>query len=158
KLVQLIGTTCFATCFTLLIHSNTHQNLAVAQTPLNPTDQCKSEFRLALDVGHTPELFGTLTARGHTEYEFNLSLAEAVRDTLASRGYKNVFLIKMAGKPDPLEKRDIEANALKANLFISLHHDSVQPSYLKTWIVDGRRQEYNDDVSGYSIFVSEKNS
>ena len=55
---------------------------------------CNHEFGVALDVGHTPERPGTLTARGRTEYEFNLHLAESIRSVLIQRGYKNLYLIK----------------------------------------------------------------
>ena len=118
---------------------------------------CNHEFGVALDVGHTPERPGTLTARGRTEYEFNLHLAESIRSVLIQRGYKNVYVIKMIGGSETLPQRDIKANDLNANLFISLHHDSVKSSYLKTWMVDGKQQQYNDDFSGYSLFVSKKN-
>src|ERR1700720_850283 len=76
--------------------------------------RCAETFRVALDVGHTPQLFGTLTARGRTEYEFNLNLANTIQATLIERGYKNVYLIKMTGDLGTLPQRDVEANRLKA--------------------------------------------
>ena len=118
---------------------------------------CNHEFGVALDVGHTPERPGTLTARGRTEYEFNLHLAESIRSVLIQRGYKNVYVIKIIGGSETLPQRDIKANDLNANLFISLHHNSVKSSYLKTWMVDGKQLQYNDDFSGYSLFVTKKN-
>jgi N-acetylmuramoyl-L-alanine amidase len=118
---------------------------------------CRSAFRLALDVGHTPELPGTLTARGRTEYEFNLNLATFIQAQLAARGYNNVHLIKMSGGLETLEKRVEIANEFRAHLFLSIHHDSAQPKYFETWVVDGKTQEYSDRFSGFSLFVSEKN-
>jgi N-acetylmuramoyl-L-alanine amidase len=99
---------------------------------------CKSEFRLALDIGHTPELPGTLTARGRTEYEFNLKLATFVQTQLANRGYNNIRLIKMSGGLETLKQRVEIANNFKADLFLSIHHDSAQPKYFEQWVVDER--------------------
>jgi N-acetylmuramoyl-L-alanine amidase len=128
-----------------------------APTTLAEPNNCKETFRVALDVGHTPEQPGTRTARGRTEYEFNLNLANFIRSSLTERGYKNVYLIKVNGGPEALAIRYLEANKWNADLFISIHHDSVQDSYLKTWMVNGRSQEYSDQFSGYSLFVSGKN-
>jgi N-acetylmuramoyl-L-alanine amidase len=123
----------------------------------SPSSACKSEFRLALDVGHTPEHPGTLTARGRTEYEFNLNLATAIQAQLMARGYRNVHLIKMSGGRETLQQRVEIANNFKAHLFLSIHHDSAQQKYFDTWIVDGKTQEYSDRFSGFSVFVSGKN-
>ena len=117
----------------------------------------KSTFRLALDVGHTPELPGTPTARGKTEYEFNLSLASFIQAHLGDRGYKNVQLIKMSGGLETLAQRATVADDFKADLFLSIHHDSAHPKYFETWLVDGKPQEYSDEFSGFSLFVSKKN-
>jgi len=43
-------------------------------------------------------------------------------------------------------------------LFISLHHDSVQPRYLSPWTIDGHPQHYSDIFHGFSLFISSKNS
>jgi N-acetylmuramoyl-L-alanine amidase len=118
---------------------------------------CKSVFRLALDVGHTPELPGTLTARGRTEYEFNLNLATFIQAQLTARGYNNIHLIKMSGGLETLKQRVEIANNFRAHLFLSIHHDSAQPKYFETWDIDGKPQEYSDKFSGFSLFVSEKN-
>jgi N-acetylmuramoyl-L-alanine amidase len=148
---------CSTLTFTSAAEASDHNNSAQPLAKPTAEDHCESNMRIALDVGHTPELYGTRTARGRTEYEFNLNLAEAIRSTLTKSGIKDVFLITMRGGLDTLERRDLEANELKANLFISLHHDSVAPAYLKNWIVNGRVEQYSDDFSGYSLFVSEKN-
>jgi N-acetylmuramoyl-L-alanine amidase len=119
--------------------------------------KCNDHFRIILDVGHTPELPGTLTARGRTEYEFNLNLAKQVRSTLLERGLVNVDLLLMRGGRDSLYERVNVANSTRPDLFISLHHDSVQPIYLHRWFVNGKKQEYSDRFSGYSLFVSKRN-
>ena len=146
-------------CETISAHDRDGDSQAqvVPMTSSEPNN-CKENFRVALDVGHTPAQPGTRTARGRTEYELNLNLANFIRNSLTERGYKNVYLIQMNGSgADTLERRFLEANKWKADLFISIHHDSVQDSYLKTWTVNGTPQEYSDEFSGYSLFVSGKN-
>jgi N-acetylmuramoyl-L-alanine amidase len=49
---------------------------------------CKSGFRIALDVGHTPEAAGATSARGITEYSYNLQLARTVASTLGDGGLR----------------------------------------------------------------------
>jgi N-acetylmuramoyl-L-alanine amidase len=39
----------------------------------------------------------------------------------------------------------------------SVHHDSVQPRYLKEWEVNGKTQLYSDEFKGFSIFFSRRN-
>jgi N-acetylmuramoyl-L-alanine amidase len=134
-----------------------HETDERPQVPPLTQNSCKENFRIALDVGHTPEQSGTLTARGRTEYELNTNLADFIRSSLIERGYKNIRLIKIDDGPEALARRYIEANKWNANLFVSIHHDSVKEAYLKTWTVNGMPQEYNDEFSGYSLFVSEKN-
>jgi N-acetylmuramoyl-L-alanine amidase len=119
-------------------------------------NDCKDNFKVALDVGHTPENYGTRTAHGRTEYEFNLKLAKFIQSSLSEQGYKNIYLINIYNGPELLLKRDLEANKLNANLLISIHHDSVQQRFLKTWTVNGKTEEYSDKFSGFSLFVSEK--
>jgi N-acetylmuramoyl-L-alanine amidase len=51
----------------------------------------------------------------------------------------------------------IRANSKKADLFLSIHHDSVQPLYMEQWLVEGRIQYYSDQFKGYSIFVTDNN-
>ena len=44
------------------------------------------------------------------------------------------------------------------DLFISIHHDSVQPRYLSSWESDGETFQYSDMFAGFSLFVSRLNS
>jgi N-acetylmuramoyl-L-alanine amidase len=45
----------------------------------------------------------------------------------------------------------------KADLFVSIHHDSAQDKYLEESEVDGQKQRFTDEFFGYSVFVSRKN-
>ena len=41
-----------------------------------------------------------------------------------------------------------------ADLFISIHHDSVQPHYLMQWEFEGKTRHYSDVFRGFSVFYS----
>lgn len=126
------------------------------QTPASPCDPAK--LRVIVDVGHTREAGGALSARGVHEYEFNLRLATLIRSDLAAAGFPASELLISKGARRTLEQRADRANAAHADLFISIHHDSVQDSYLRPWTYQGHRYLYSDRFRGYSIFVSYENA
>jgi N-acetylmuramoyl-L-alanine amidase len=116
-----------------------------------------AEFKIALDVGHYRAKPGATSARGVTEFTYNLLLAREVLAGLRRAGFAAAFLIGESGDPLPLLQRTQIAAQSGAKLFVSLHHDSVQPRYLSQWMVNGQLQHYSDLFHGYSLFVSEKN-
>lgn len=117
-------------------------------------DGCSpARFKVALDVGHTLSQPGATSARGVPEFAYNQRLARTVQAALARAGIATA-LIGEAGGPMPLLDRTRLAQGAGASLFLSLHHDSVQPQYLSTWMVDGRPLPYSDIFRGYSVFVS----
>ena len=75
---------------------------------------CKPEnFKIAIDVGHTSEAPGTTSARGITEYAYNLQLAEHIKKTLLDGGFGHTILITAQGVGrSQLLKRAEHANAL----------------------------------------------
>jgi N-acetylmuramoyl-L-alanine amidase len=112
-------------------------------------------FRTVIDVGHTVDAPGATSARGATEYEFNLRLARKISDDLVDAGFARTVLMVTAEAPRAgLFKRVAHANSLKADLFLSIHHDSVPDAMLQTWQFNGGEQHYNDSYPGYSLFVS----
>jgi N-acetylmuramoyl-L-alanine amidase len=125
----------------------------------NGASVCKPEnFKIAIDVGHTPEAPGTTSARGVAEHAYNLQLAEQVKKTLLSGGFGHTILITAQGVGRPqLLKRAERANALGVDLFLSIHHDDVQDSYHSKWTYNGASQVFSDRFSGYSLFVSRQN-
>jgi N-acetylmuramoyl-L-alanine amidase len=116
-----------------------------------------ADFVVAIDVGHSLQSPGAISARGVPEFQFNRKLAEALADALAVAGFDNRFVINADGQIRSLRQRVIEADRRQADLFLSIHHDSVQPHYLSTWIVDGVARKYSDRYRGFSLFVSAKN-
>ena len=127
-----------------------------ARAAERPGAGCGAGFKVALDVGHTLSQPGATGASGATEFAYNQRLAIAVNDALRRGGVATV-LVGGDGRPMPLLSRPKLAQAAGASLFLSLHHDSVQPHYLSTWMVGGQARPYSDRFRGYSVFVSDAN-
>ena len=118
----------------------------------------RSKFRIALDVGHTAVSEGATSARNVAEFVFNLRLAQQIEEKLKSEGFAETRLLVTEGKARPsLFKRVAAANAMNANLFLSIHHDSVPNALLENWEFDGKKSHFSDRFSGYSVFVSRGN-
>ena len=130
-----------------------HAAPAPATAPATARPGCAPPFKVALDVGHTLSQPGATSARGVPEFAYNQRLARAVATALHHAGVTAV-LIGEDGGPMPLAARSRLAQSAGAGLFLSLHHDSVQPQYLSTWVVDGQSRPYSDVFRGYSVFVS----
>jgi N-acetylmuramoyl-L-alanine amidase len=117
-----------------------------------------SKFRIVLDVGHTAESEGATSARNVAEFAFNLRLAQRIEEKLKAEGFAETRLLLTEGKARPsLVKRVAKANNLPANLFLSIHHDSVPDSFLEEWEFEGKKSYFSDRFSGYSVFVSHNN-
>jgi N-acetylmuramoyl-L-alanine amidase len=117
-----------------------------------------SKFRIVLDVGHTAESEGAISARNVAEFVFNLRLAQRIEEKLKAEGFAETRLLLTKGKARPsLIKRVAAANNLQANLFLSIHHDSVPDSLLESWEFEGKKSHFSDRFSGYSVFVSRDN-
>ena len=124
--------------------------------PGNKTD-CGSAFVVAVDVGHGKADPGAMSSRGVPEFEYNEHLATEALAALHRAGFSRSFLInpgRNATGSAGLMERAQTANDRKADLLISIHHDSVQRRYLNDWILDGHVRQYSDRFSGYSIFCS----
>ena len=125
--------------------------------PVAPTCE-PSKFRIVLDVGHTAESEGATSARNVAEFVFNLRLARRIEEKLKAEGFAETRLLLTEGKARPsLAKRVAAANDLHANLFLSIHHDSVPNSLLEDWEFEGKKSHFSDRFSGYSVFVSRNN-
>jgi N-acetylmuramoyl-L-alanine amidase len=134
------------------------QEPAIQAAKPQPTACQRAEFRVVLDVGHTVKVPGATSARGVVEYTFNLRLAEAAKQALLDAGFaKTVLLITSTAPTLGLFERARRANAMRANLFIALHHDSVPDYLLQTWQYQGQQEHYNDSFPGYAIFISNEN-
>lgn len=136
--------------------------LALSPQPVwaeDPAACDAANFRVVLDVGHTAEAGGARSARGVPEYVFNLRLARQIEKGLREAGFARTGLLIMSGVGRPqLLRRSARASELAADLLVSIHHDSVQESYLARWEHDGRADLFSDRFSGYSLFVASGNA
>jgi N-acetylmuramoyl-L-alanine amidase len=118
----------------------------------------RAAFRVVVDVGHTAQSPGAPSARGFWEYDFNLRLAKLIERALVRAGFgRTVLLITDGPAHKSLAVRVARANALGADLFLSIHHDSVPDSFLEVWEYDGHRRYFSDRFKGHSIFISNEN-
>jgi N-acetylmuramoyl-L-alanine amidase len=96
-----------------------------------------------VDVGHYKEKPGVISASGRPEFDYNLKLAYQVRFFLEEDHFKTRMLGEHADY-SILYHRTRDARG--ADLFLSIHHDSVRLS-----------QMWNAHLfSGFSLFVSRK--
>lgn len=109
---------------------------------------------ISIDVGHSLKSPGSTSAYGLTEFSYNQRMATVLAATLE----KNNFAVNMIGSDGlmlDLEKRS--KMAFQSSLLVSIHHDSIQERDLKKWTYNGQKYWFNDQVSGFGIFVSTKN-
>jgi N-acetylmuramoyl-L-alanine amidase len=111
---------------------------------------------VAIDVGHSKAHPGATSARGQVEFQFNQALAQSIYEGFSA---KKIAAVQIGHKGTLLHLTDRTSAAEKAGatFFLSVHHDSVQPHYLKSWQWQGKTQQYSDQFSGFSLFVSRKN-
>ena len=133
-----------------------HLNPAALKPVATRCDPAK--FRIVLDVGHTAESEGAISARNVSEFVFNLRLAKRIEQKLKAEGFAETRLLLTEGKARrSLVKRVDAANNLPADLLLSIHHDSVPNKFLENWEFEGKKSRYSDRFSGYSVFVSRSN-
>jgi len=100
---------------------------------------------VAVDVGHYRAEPGVLSASGIAEFEFNLQLAGEVGKHLEQSGLR----VRMIGEKGNLVFLNHRTRAAAgADLFVSIHHDSMREALLAT-----RR----DELAGFSLFISRLN-
>src|SRR5436309_2870412 len=129
-----------------------------ARSQPKPSTCDRSQFRVVLDVGHTVDAPGAISARNVPEYDFNLRLAKYLERRLIEDGFTKTVLLVTGGRARPsLFARAAKANGLSANLLVSIHHDSVPDSLMESWEFEGKQGHFSDRFRGYSIFVSYEN-
>jgi N-acetylmuramoyl-L-alanine amidase len=156
----------FLVCFAVLsvvfgagARSGVSEERAPAQAQPSVAACRPADFRVVLDVGHTPDVPGAISAHGIPEYVFNMRLAADIKDALVKAGFaKTVLLVTDQAPPLGLFERASSANKLDADLFIAIHHDSVPDDLLQTWQYADHEEHFNDSFPGYAIFVSDDNA
>jgi len=110
--------------------------------------------QIALDVGHSKQHGGAVSARGWFEFDFNrelaVRLAEALRDRLLDVREINFdgVIARLVARPE---------QAVGTDFFISIHHDSISEEFLQYWLWNGEIQSHTELKRGFGIFVSAKN-
>ena len=99
---------------------------------------------VAVDVGHYKAEPGVISAGGVPEFEFNLALASEVKTALEGQQI-NVRMIGERGDYAVLHHRTRDARG--ADLFVSIHHDSVRERLLPQ----------AERFAGFSLFISRQN-
>lgn len=110
--------------------------------------------RLAIDVGHGLTDGGAHSARGRPEFAFNLELARQLAHQIDQRGII-VQPVNFDGRIASLAARP--AAAAGADLFISIHHDSVDEAHLQPWQWRGQMLTHTTVKRGFGLFVSADN-
>lgn len=108
---------------------------------------------LVLDPGHSPKSPGAVSCAGVPEYRYNNALVAHIAASLAGMPHVRVLLTK--GDNEEISLKERVKDTAGKDLFISVHHDSVQPQFLI--IKGGNAGNCSDKASGFSIFVSRKN-
>src|SRR5262245_44678938 len=119
----------------------------------------RAAFRVIIDVGRTEQAPGAISARGVPEFVFNLNLARRIEQQLRAAGFRrSVLLITEGPSLKALMDRVKRANVLGADLFLSIHHDSVPDRFLEKWEFEGHEHTFSDNFHGHSIFISQDSS
>ena len=93
-----------------------------------------------------------------SEFVYNLRLARRIEEKLKAEGFAETRLLLTEGKARrSLVKRVDAANDLRADLLLSIHHNSVPNKFLEDWEFEGKKSRFSDRFSGYSVFVSRSN-
>jgi N-acetylmuramoyl-L-alanine amidase len=75
------------------------------------------------------------------EHDFNLKLADVITQSLHEAGFdKPVRLVTSGKRLRSLFQRAASANHLHADLFLSIHHDSVPDNFKERWDYGGKKK------------------
>lgn len=96
-----------------------------------------------VDTGHSAARQGAVAHDGTGEHELNRQMAKLLIEQLRAMGHE-VRDVEGEGYNRSLVSRVLDSE--RADLFISIHHDSIQEVFLEA----GRAGEF----SGFSVFVS----
>jgi len=91
----------------------------------------RSSFRVVVDVGHTADVPGAMSARGIPEYAFNLQLAREIKQALVDAGFEQATLLITATAPwRGLVERAARANSsLMRVVTRPTPNDDVPPAF-----------------------------
>ena len=110
--------------------------------------------KVAVDVGHGLSDTGATSARGRSEFAFNLDLAKLLVGVMREHEL-DVIKVNFDGQINKLVERPLQAHG--SHFFLSIHHDSISESFLEGWDWDGSEQHFTTVKRGFGLFVSSRN-
>lgn len=130
--------------------------VAFSSIYFTPTAFAEKGPLIAIDIGHCAKRPGATSARGTPEYVFNLKMAETLnRELLSTKGWSTILLKDKNCLS--LSQRSSLASKQNADIFVSIHHNSVLMKYMNHWKYRGRKLLYCDKFPGYSVYYSSLN-
>ncbi len=121
---------------------------ALSEHPLakNPKDADPRPL-VVLDPGHGGIDSGAVSSKGHVESKLVLAFALALRDHLVADGRVRVAMTRETDKFISLSKRVAFARARHADLFVSIHADTVRQHYVRGATVYTLSDKASDDIA-----------
>lgn len=105
------------------------------------------QLTIVLDPGHGGIDNGAVSRSGTHEKAINLELAFALRDSLLAKGGVRVVLTREDDTFIPLDERAAIGRRERADLFISIHADSIRQSALRGATVYTLSETASDELS-----------
>lgn len=96
-----------------------------------------------IDIGHSEKVAGATGASGRTEFSYNKALSIQIAKRMRQLGW-TVVMPNLDGSVSTLLERPESARRAKADLFIAVHHDSVQE-----W-----QMPHRDRYGGFSVWIA----
>ncbi|MCB0353710.1 MAG: N-acetylmuramoyl-L-alanine amidase [Bdellovibrionales bacterium] len=125
---------------------------------LGSCHQRNEPFVIMFDSGHTNREPGALGVQGEFEKKYNDTLVD---ELIALLNRDESFRTYRSAEPDEeisLEERSFRANRISADLFLSIHHNSVNEEKIEYFSLEGRTAaRTREDRQGYSLYISAKN-
>lgn len=109
---------------------------------------------IVLDPGHSAGSRGTQSCSGRSEYLFNEELVQSIAGSLRRR---QTIVLETRVSGEYLNNHQRAAKYPNADLFVSIHHDSAQPQYIKNVKTSQGVGYCSDKFHGFSLFVSAQN-
>ena len=137
----------------------TFASLSVLAPPRAQAKTCKAgPLRVAIDTGHSIRDPGAISASGRTEFSFNRRFVNELIELAKGDDRLELFRINPSGGRIKLRERVRQAADQNADLFVSIHHDSVNGRYVTKPTPDGTfKGPISYAFRGFSMFVSRDN-
>lgn len=133
--------------------------IVISLAILKPLEVSAKDFLVAIDLGHSAHQPGAVSSRGIGEFFFNKRIGERLHSKItAQKSFIKSFIINGEDGDISLLGRANVASKRKADLLVSIHHDSVQPEFISYWHYNGKKQHFCDLYKGFSLFYSELNA